>query len=360
MAFTGDKAPDTPEASSSSSHVSASLTGGDYPRPKLLTAQSAPRSDASSTSSDPQPTSHRSATPPTSAYSTPDAPDSSKSPLDNYDLAVLEFVPSSSPRITGTATPESASASASGEAADELGPLPGTATVALSNRPKIPRLASLPANLATHLPLFSPQRGISELLSGSPYTPATDYFSSSHSEPPSLSRSGSIRRSPYSPFISYYGDLSTAGRRSSSAEQTDALAASRSPTPPAISSVQSFTPEAPVASPLRNTSPRIRNTGQILAPHGTFTSSVKRPSLGESSRSSATTSIGSRQSHDTAQVAHHPSPADTMDAGEHAALLRAARTGDQLALYRLGMRPDRVEQRYSLGNVEDVWGAVDP
>jgi hypothetical protein len=112
MAFTGDKAPDTPEASSSSSHVSASLTGGDYPRPKLLTAQSAPRSDASSTSSDPQPTSHRSATPPTSAYSTPDAPDSSKSPLDNYDLAVLEFVPSSSPRITGTATPESASASA--------------------------------------------------------------------------------------------------------------------------------------------------------------------------------------------------------------------------------------------------------
>jgi hypothetical protein len=49
-----------------------------------------------------------------------------------------------------------------------------------------------------------------------------------------------------------------------------------------------------------------------------------------------------------------------MDAGERAALLRAARTGDQLALYRLGMRPDRVEQRYSLGNVEDVWGALDP
>lgn len=354
MAFTEDKEPGDPEASSSSSHVSSSLTGGDYPRPKLLTAQSAPRSDASSTSSDPHPTSYRSATPPTSAYSTPDAPDSSKSPLDNFDLAVLESVHSSSHNITGTASP------ASGEAADELGPLPGTATVGLSNRPKIPRLASLPANLATHLPPFSPQRGISELLSGLPYTPATDYFSSSHSEPPSLSRSGSIRRSPYSPFISYYGNLSSAGRRSSSAEQNDALAASRWPTPPAISSVQSFTPEARAASPSRNTSPRIRNTGQILAPHGTFTSSVKRRSLGESSRSSATTSTGSRQSRDTAQVAQRSSPADSMDAGEHAALLRAARTGDQLALYRLGMRLDRVEQRYSLGNVEDVWGALDP
>lgn len=360
MVLIEDKAPDNPEASSSSSHVSASSTGGDYPRPKLLTAQSAPRSDASSTSSDPHPTSYRSATPPTSVYSTPDAPDTIKSPLDHFDLAVPESVLSSSFKITVTATSASASASTSGEAADELRPLPGTATVGLSNRPKITRLASLPANLATHLPPFLPQRGISELLSGLPYTPATDYFSSSHSEPPSLSRSGSIRRSPYSPFISYYGDLSSAGRKSSSAEQNDALAASRSPTPPATSSVPSFTPEARTASASRNTSPRIRNAGQILAPHGTFTSAVKRPSLGESSRSSATTSTGSRQSHDTAQVAHRPPSANTMDAGERAALLRAARTGDQLALYRLGMRPDRVEQRYSLGNVEDVWGALDP
>ncbi|OCF57497.1 hypothetical protein L486_04955 [Kwoniella mangroviensis CBS 10435] len=101
-------------------------------------------------------------------------------------------------------------------------------------------------------------------------------------------------------------------------------------------------------------SPRIKNTGGILAPHGSFTSSRSRSSTinSNSPRSSITTV--------SAKTEPHSSSPHEMDPREREKLFKAASKGDQLAMHRLGWRPPKLNHRHTLGSTEDIWGGYQP
>ena len=208
-----------------------------------------------------------------------------------------------------------------------------------------------------------PAMGISELLCGSPFPANADfsYFDPVHSEPASLSRASTNRRIPtYSPFRSYYGNLSNNHRKTGSIEQH---LTPKSTSPPHSSDLDQdsprpssdFGPSTSRSSP-GTRSPRIQNDGFVLAPHGSFTS-ARTASFSSSSSRSPGTSSGSRGSHDAYQ--HQPvAQVLPMDVEVRNALERSAAQGDQLATYRLGRAETGVLPRYTIGSVETVWGPL--
>lgn len=178
------------------------------------------------------------------------------------------------------------------ESTDELTPLPEDRT---------------PSWFANHT-RTSP--GLSELMSGGPREEDW-YFSPSHSE--SSTRTSSRWESP-----------------------------SSRTTPPSHTSAQT------AQSKSSGRSPRIKNTGKVLAPHGTFTSRKVAPA------SPQTESVSSHES-----VPALPVDEPEMSEEERAALKKAAKKGDQLAMYRLGWLAHKAESRYSLGAVNNIWGPVE-
>ncbi|WVR07535.1 hypothetical protein IAU60_004577 [Kwoniella sp. DSM 27419] len=98
--------------------------------------------------------------------------------------------------------------------------------------------------------------------------------------------------------------------------------------------------------PRRN--PRVRNTDAALAPHGSFTSRARSSTI--SSRSSA----GSSRSVTTSPSEYR---VPEMDPVEREKLFKAASRGDQLAMHRLGWRPQSADRRHHLGSTQDIWGS---
>lgn len=117
-------------------------------------------------------------------------------------------------------------------------------------------------------------------------------------------------------------------------------------------------------------SPRVRNTGGVLAPHGTFTSRVAPgspshvylPALpspsGASDRSRSSQSSRSSRPQSPRQAAAPVLDQPAFSPEEFKSLTRAARKGDQLAMLRLGWIHRSGEQRHALGSVENVWGPI--
>jgi hypothetical protein len=103
------------------------------------------------------------------------------------------------------------------------------------------------------------------------------------------------------------------------------------------------TPES-VSSSTRSSSsrPRIRNQDSTLAPHGTFTSAIRKQSL---------------LVEENLPVFSAPTIPNFTEE-ELSKLVAAARSGDQLARHRLaGDSIPRLKQRHSLGKAENVWGS---
>ena len=300
-----------------------------------------------------------SSTPSSSVWLTPDDP---KELVDPFNaMSMTEAIPVTTPpepvttpsASVGACTPSSAtpSGTSSSEAHDLLGPLPQSQYAADVAADRAEQRASSSRNkLPARLPLPSPPAswGMSELISGSPYhTGGDSYFAPMYSDSPPLARSGSQSRRtpPYSPFRSYYGDTGRHQRAGSIDPRPD----SDSSTPRPASDVS--------PSPSKNSrkSPRVRNTGPVLAPHGSFTSVKVRTPTG-----STQSSVASAASDSQLYMGPVRTPDDIAPA-ELEALKRAAEKGDQLAMYRLGWRPDTPhDRRYVLGSVEDVWGSVSP
>ena len=102
----------------------------------------------------------------------------------------------------------------------------------------------------------------------------------------------------------------------------------------------------------------MRNLGNVLAPHGSFTSVKVLTPAASSSRSSATSSDSHSLRSKGLQL---KGISDDLTPAESEALTRAAAKGDQLAMYRLGWRADTPhDKRYHLGSVEDIWGSTSP
>lgn len=275
------------------------------------------------------------------APSTPATSNSSASgPTDHFGAASYTHAKLESTRNrTRNTTPRSPSISSSSEAHDRLAPLPSR-----SNKHSLPRqFASSPAKSnkspqnpqtsrfsGSTIPLPSPPAlGLSELLIGSPSerSSQTSYFPvhkqkqiesiSSHPIPVSSSEShaaeSQITSGPQSPTSSEAASSSSVPRRS----------------------------------------PRIRNEGSILAPHGTFTSA--RPPAKQSRRK---TTIAFSDS--VLQCGRYIDPLSVLPS-EVEELRAAAMKGDQLASYRLGWRSESLAgQQHRVGTVEGVWGSASP
>lgn len=213
---------------------------------------------------------------------------------------------------------DSSSSSHSAEATDILTPLP---------RPSSARRTSQYRSKAGPQPSVpSPQPlGISELLA----SPTIDYdFDYHHSN-------------KHTKAAASYFDLPV--RPNSPSEHTLSPRLFSDPSP--HSSPPPWTPSDSASSSRSGSGrqPRIRNKDKNLAPHGTFTSAP--PML-------------------TINRPHRPHPAEEetpkrfLSPGEIDELLRAARSGDQLALRRLGSDSSRRRrQRHSLGDADNVWGS---
>ena len=109
-------------------------------------------------------------------------------------------------------------------------------------------------------------------------------------------------------------------------------------------------------------SPKVKNTGKVLAPHGTFTSRkapVAAPSSMPSPSGASGSSRHSRESSRSSREVPHVVEEAEMTPEERRALEKAAKKGDQLAMYRLGWLAHRAESRHSLGQVDDVWGPTE-
>ena len=106
-------------------------------------------------------------------------------------------------------------------------------------------------------------------------------------------------------------------------------------------------------------SPRIQNTGGVLAPHGSFTTArapkkkkERPPKMAPASDSQLY--VGNMRKMDLSEKA-------LAVQAERDALEQAARSGDQLAMYRLGWVAELPRgQRYNIGSIEDVWGPSSP
>jgi len=183
-------------------------------------------------------------------------------------------------------------------------------------------------------------------------------------EQSSSRRAGSVARRPpaYSPFRSFYGEVSSGHKRSMSVDQRDLppdtplLPSPDADDPPQIKSRHppSETDSSPSSISRGRSSPRVRNTGTLLAPHGSFTSARAISFSSTGSRSSGTSS----ESADTSHTSHRPKPVIApivMDAAERIALERSAAKGDQ-ASYRLGRTGTATAPRYTIGSVDNVLG----
>ncbi|ORX38462.1 hypothetical protein BD324DRAFT_649828 [Kockovaella imperatae] len=365
-----------PSSSSTTSDESSSLSPSDSTRKKSL--QGSRERQGSST-------------PSTSVFSTPDDPKSLTDPFQRLSVTDAENPVGSLPDATpsepvstpstsmGVTTPSSSAPSvvSSSEAHDLLGPLPPSQYAverASSSRQGGMTLSSHGGGSGPRLPLPSPPAswGISELISGSPYhTAVTDsYFAPmQQSDTSQPSRTGSSSRRPpaYSPFRTYYGENSrpSSHQRPLSAEQS--LLFDGTPSPSSVYEIYEHPtpkpPSDPASSPSHESrssrkSPRVRNVGPVLAPHGSFTSTKSRRTPPGSTRSSANSAVSDPQQY---AAAHRNTVPDGMTPDEADALRRAAAKGDQLAMYRLGWRADTpLDKRYVLGSVEDVWGSVSP
>jgi hypothetical protein len=97
----------------------------------------------------------------------------------------------------------------------------------------------------------------------------------------------------------------------------------------------------------------------VLAPHGSFTTArapkkkkERPPKMAPASDSQLY--VGSMRKMGLSEAA-------LAAQAEHDALEQAARTGDQLAMYRLGWVAEMSRgQRYQIGSIEDVWGSASP
>jgi hypothetical protein len=146
---------------------------------------------------------------------------------------------------------------------------------------------------------------------------------------------------------------------SESSTRTSTRTSSRWQASPASS--RTTPPSADSKEPKKaNRSPRVKNTGKVLAPHGTFTSRKATPMVaalpspsGESSHSHH--SSRSSRSREHLDAIENPELTDA----ERCALEKSAGRGDQLAMYRLGWLAHRPGTRYSLGLADHVWGPVE-
>ncbi|WRT68460.1 uncharacterized protein IL334_005436 [Kwoniella shivajii] len=205
------------------------------------------------------------------------------------------------------------SSASSTEVHDELAPLPVA-----------PRRVSLPPRMHLHSSSTSPGiQSLSELMSSPPIP--EDYEND---------------RSYFPPFPSSQSPLVP------STPQTPDIFV-----PPKAASDSGIFAIARRSS--TNRSPRIRNTGGILAPHGSFTSSRPR-----SSTTSSRSSVASSPSGRTPRIpsSHLQDQPEEMDPCERERLFKAAAKGDQLAMHQLGYRPPKLNHRHTLGSSGDIWG----
>lgn len=257
------------------------------------------------------------------APSTPATSNSSASgPSDHFGAAAK---PESTRNRTRNTTPRSPSISSSSEAHDRLAPLPSRSKHSLprefasspAKSTKSPQNPQTSRFSGSSIPLPSPPAlGLSELLIGSPSerSSQTSYFPVHKQKP--------IDSSPVS-----------------HAAETQITSGPQSPTSS--------------ASSVPRQSPRIRNEGSILAPHGTFTSA--RPTAKQSRRQ---TTIAFSDS--VLQCGRYIDPLSVLPS-EVEDLRAAAMKGDQLASYRLGWRSESLAgQQHRVGTVEGVWGSASP
>ncbi|WWC71514.1 uncharacterized protein I206_105472 [Kwoniella pini CBS 10737] len=232
-------------------------------------------------------------------------------------------------------TMSSSESISSTEINDQLTPLPKNMTN--SDRPSLLRRNSSSPRMSPQPNFSSPTLpSLSELLVSPPlpddYDRAQSYF-------PPFPKNGSSSKSQLD-----YADLAGTTESSTSLPHTP----SDGGLP--IKALSDSGTYALIRRASKERSPRIRNQGGVLAPHGSFTTSRNRSSTinSNSSRSSLNT---------TTSITPQESPQE-MSAQEREKLFKAAAKGDQLAMHRLGWRPVRPNHRHTLGSAEDIWGAM--
>ncbi|WVW85563.1 hypothetical protein I302_107601 [Kwoniella bestiolae CBS 10118] len=247
----------------------------------------------------------------------------------------------------GPITPPDASLSSGGsvsstEVNDHLTPLPKGMTS--HERPAFNRKNSFSPRLSAQHNFSSPPLpSLSELLVSPPipddYDQGQSYF-----PPFSQHSTSSTQHSLASPDPGFDSSLSVSTPRTPSDHGLPIKAASDSGT------------FALARRTSKNRSPRIKNMGGVLAPHGSFTSSRSRSSTvnSGSSRSSLTTITSAVTDPQSSASSHE------MDPKEREKLFKAASKGDQLAMHRLGWRPPKMNHRHTLGSTEDIWGGYQP
>ena len=235
------------------------------------------------------------------------------------------------------------------------------------NRPDFHRQLSLPVPPHPSTPPSLHAMGISELLSGSPFPahPKFSSFSGSAQSDPSVPRVGSPSRRPptYSPFRSFYGAFPGQHRKAASIDYSPLVGMSgttddrpEGANVPVHAGRSAPSETGTSLSSLREEvkGPRVRNGGEILAAHGSFTSARPKSLVTNSPPSSvASSESGTRGSEEQSSVVGN----DEMDVAERIGLERSAAQGDQLAIYRLGRTESPDAPRHTLGSVDDVWGA---
>nr|XP_018261539.1 uncharacterized protein I303_05977 [Kwoniella dejecticola CBS 10117]OBR83697.1 hypothetical protein I303_05977 [Kwoniella dejecticola CBS 10117] len=257
-------------------------------------------------------------------------------------LSLDSIVPLAPLEIDSPPTPPDAAMSSSGsvsstEINDHLTPLPRNMTN--SDRPSLLRRNSSSPRMSTQPNFSSPTLpSLSELLVSPPlpdgYDHAQSYF------PPYPKNGSSSSNSQLA-----LGEMPVVADTASSVPRT--------PSDPGLP-IKAASDSGTYALRRRaskDRSPRIRNKGGVLAPHGSFTSSRNRSSTihSNSSRSSITAVSPSTDPTDSPQE---------MSTQEREKLFKAAASGDQLAMHRLGWRPVRPNHRHTLGSAEDIWGAM--
>ncbi|WVQ68316.1 uncharacterized protein L199_006523 [Kwoniella botswanensis] len=248
--------------------------------------------------------------------------------------------------VNAPTTPPDAPMSSGGsgsstEINDHLTPLPKPKTH--QERPSFIRKSSLSPRMSA-LPNFSspPLQSLSELLVSPPFP--DDYDQGQSYFPPFSQHASSSSSSQLTTTLDFSLDSATS------------IPTPRTPSDHGLP-VKAASDSGTFALARRSSTtrgPRIKNTGGILAPHGSFTSSRSRSSTisSNSPRSSITTV--------SAKTEPHSSSPHEMDPRESEKLFKAASKGDQLAMHRLGWRPAKLNHRHTLGSTEDIWGGYQP
>ncbi|WWC90653.1 uncharacterized protein L201_005589 [Kwoniella dendrophila CBS 6074] len=245
----------------------------------------------------------------------------------------------------GPSTPPEAPMSSNGsvssnEINDHLTPLPRNMTN--QDKPSLLRRSSHSPRLSAQFGFSSPTLpGLSELLVSPPLPDDYD------------------QRQSYFPQFSQHASASSSHQPTAPSDPSlDFLTTSSSPVTPSepglpLKAASDSGTFALSRRSSKNRSPKVRNTGGILAPHGSFTSSRSRSSTihSNSSRSSVTTRSAATEPYD--------SPHE-MDPVQREKLFKAAAKGDQLAMQQLGWRPPKLNHRHTLGSSDNIWGVHAP